>query len=88
MQSSFDFYCFIISLMCEDSFYVTFIEDIQMRRIWYNLWFAPEYEKMMEDLAKLKTNINVGHDDIINMVSRYTLRTDAIKFFWEFLKMD
>ena len=88
MQSSFDFYCFIISLMCEDSFYVTFIEDIQMQRIWYNLWFAPEYEKMMEDLAKLKTNINVGHDDIINMVSRYTLRTDAIKFFWEFLKMD
>ena len=88
IHSSFEFYCFIISLMCEDSFYVSFIEDIQMQRIWYNLWFAPEYEKMMQDLAQLKTNIKVEHQDILNMVSSYTLRTDAIKFFWEFLKMD
>lgn len=88
MHSTFEFYCFIISLMCEDSFYVSFIEDIQMQRIWYNLWFAPEYENMMQNLAQLKTNIKVEHQDIINMVSRYTLRTDAIKFFWEFLKMD
>ena len=88
LTSSFEFYCFMISLMCEDSFYVTFIEDVQMQRLWYNLWFSTEYSKMMEDLQQLKLKINVEHSDIIDMVSRYTLRVDAIRYFWDHIKLD
>ena len=88
LTSSFEFYCFMISLMCEDSFYVTFIEDVQMQRLWYNLWFSTEYNKMMEDLQQLKLKINVEHNDIVDMVSRYTLRVDAIRYFWDHIKLD
>jgi hypothetical protein len=88
LTSSFEFYCFMISLMCEDSFYVTFIEDVQMQRLWYNLWFSTEYSKMMEDLQQLKLKINVEHKDIVNMVSNYTLRVDALRYFWDHIKLD
>ena len=88
LTSSFEFYCFMVSLMCEDSFYVTFIEDVQMQRLWYNLWFSSEYSKMMEDLQKLKLKINVEHNDIVNMVSSYTLRVDALRYFWDHIKLD
>jgi hypothetical protein len=88
MDTSFEFYCFMISLMCEDSFYVSFMEDIQLQRIWYNLWLAPEYATLMEELHKLKLNIKVEQNDILNLLSKYTLRSDALKYFWDFLKLD
>lgn len=88
MDTSFEFYCYIISLMCEDSFYVSFMEDIHMQRIWYNLWLASEYAILMEDLQQLKLNITVEQNDILNLLSKYTLRSDALKYFWDFLKLD
>ena len=83
LQSSFEFYCFLISLLCEDSFYTTFIENHKLRTIWYSLWKESEYEKVNNDLLKLKTKDVIEYEDITSFVSQYYLRSDSLKHFWE-----
>jgi hypothetical protein len=82
-HSSFEFYSFMISLLCEDSFYMTFIESDSLRIIWHGLWKATEYETMMEELSKLKMHDNVSFEQIGWFLSNFVLRTDAIKYFWD-----
>jgi hypothetical protein len=83
LHSSFEFYSFMISLLCEDSFYMTFMESDSLKIVWYNLWKATEYETMMESLRELKLYDSVSLDQITMFLSEYTLRSDAIKFFWD-----
>jgi hypothetical protein len=83
LQGSFEFYCFLISLLCEDSFYTTFIENEKLRTIWYSLWKENEYESVNSNLLKLKTKDVIEYEDITGFVSKYYLRSDALKHFWE-----
>lgn len=83
LHGSFEFYCFLISLLCEDNFYTTFIENDNLRTIWYSLWKLSEYEEVNNDLIKLKTKTDIYYEDIIQFVSKYYLRTDALKYFYE-----
>jgi hypothetical protein len=83
LQGSFEFYCFLISLLCEDSFYTTFIENDKLRTIWYSLWKESEYESVNSNLLKMKTKDIIEYEDITGFVSNYYLRSDALKHFWE-----
>jgi hypothetical protein len=83
VHSSFEFYCFLISLMCEDSFYSTFMSNDNLRAIWYNIWRESEYEDMMKQLQKLKLQITVENSDVYILLSAFTLRADVIDFFFE-----
>ena len=83
VHSSFDFYCFLVSLLCEDSFHDTFMENEGLQSIWYSLWKTSEYEAMMEHLNKLRTYDTVTNEQLVKFVSSYHLRTDALKHFWD-----
>jgi hypothetical protein len=85
LQSSFEFYCFLISLLCEDSFYTTFIENQKLRTIWYSLWKESEYESVNMELLKLKTKDKIEYEDIVHFVSKYYLRNDSLKHFYDCL---
>lgn len=85
LQSSFEFYCFLISLLCEDSFYTTFIENQKLRTIWYSLWKESEYENVNIELLKLKTKDKIEYEDIVYFVSKYYLRNDSLKHFYDCL---
>lgn len=83
LHSSFEFYCFLLSLLCEDSFYETFMLNNDLRSAWYSLWRASEYEEMMEDLMKLKSNDHLDNEQLSKFLTNYTLRSDALKHFWD-----
>lgn len=87
LHSSYEFYCFLVALLCEDNFYDTFMEDENLRSIWYSLWKISEYESMMDELIRLKGNESPNNEEIINFVSKYTLRVDALKHFYECIDM-
>lgn len=83
LHTSFEFYCFMVSLLCEDSFYTTFTENETLLNIWYNLWKSSEYESMMNDLIGLKTQDDISYEDIVYFISNYHIRSDGLKFFFE-----
>lgn len=82
LHSSFEFYCFLISLLCEDTFYSTFILNDSLVNIWKDLWKVSEYEDVMKELTKLKLEIDVEQVEIYKLVSSFTLRADSLNYFW------
>jgi hypothetical protein len=85
LSDSFEFYCFLISLIFEDSFYSTFMENSTLIYIWENLWKNSEFEEMTLHLSNLKKKDVLSHGDIVDFISCYHIRTDVIKFFYESL---
>jgi hypothetical protein len=83
VQGSFDFYCFIICLLFEDSFYTTFMENENLKNIWYGMWKSSEYNKMSSELLILKTKDDLNYEDIVKFLSQYYLRIDIIKYFYD-----
>jgi hypothetical protein len=81
VNSSFDFYCFLISLLFEDSFYTTFMENIYLKNIWSNLWKKNELDSITKEINALKTKDELYYEEIAIFLSKYYLRTDAVKYF-------
>lgn len=89
LNQSFDLYMFMFSLMIEESFYSSFSEHSGLMKIWKSMFKFSEYEDMMEDLKTLRSQESeeiVTFQEILDVMSKYTFRCDAIKFFWESLK--
>ena len=82
LSSSFEFYCFMISLLCEDTFYSSFITSDDLMEVWKGLWQLSEYEAMMKELTDLKLEIDVAQSDIYEMLAKFTLRSDSLIYFW------
>jgi len=82
-QGSFECYCFLISLMFEDSFYISFMNNERLQGIWYSLWMNSDYENVNRELEELKTQDRMTHEDITSFVSKYYLRSDIIKHLYE-----
>ena len=76
---SFDFICFLISLIKDKYFYSTFIECDVILNIWKNLWKVDEYEKLMNDIRNMKKN---NFSNILNIIRKYYIRFDAIDYFY------
>jgi hypothetical protein len=86
---SFDFYMFICSLLTEEAFYSTFIEHRELSSIWYNIWKSSEYEKITEVLRVFRsreTTETVSFEEIYESITNFTLREDAIDYFWNSIK--
>lgn len=81
---SFDFYCFMVSLMCDKSFYDAVIADHSLRSFWEMMWIP-------EDLGHVQKNIESQHntDTVINPVHilrERWLRCDILNFIWDLLR--
>ncbi len=83
LSSSFEAYCFLVSLMCEDSFYSSFVENESLLSIWYSLWKISEYEHMMDNLNNLRKLESIRYKEISYFLSLYTLRCDIIDHLWD-----
>ena len=76
---SFDFVCFMISLIKDKYFYSTFSECDNLFTLWKNLWRSDEYPNLMKDIEKMKKNNFVN---ILNIIRKYYIRFDAIDYFY------
>jgi hypothetical protein len=89
MHTSFDFYMFMFSLLSEEIFYVPFSENNKLMELWKEMFKFSEYDDVMEDLRLLRareSEESISFEEILDVFSKYTFRTDALRYFWENLK--
>ena len=75
-SSSFDFYCFIISLMLDDYFYYTIKEDSIMNKAWESIWYDTDLSIIETRIKKMKKKDN---PDIARMLGGLWLQCDVVK---------
>lgn len=92
---SFDFYCFMVALMCDKSFFDTVVADEKLYRLWSMMW-------MVEDIQDVERMIKESHDIaargdtpvnnrasanmIIDIIRGPWLRCDVVKYIWALVK--
>ncbi len=87
-QTSFDAYCYMISLMSDRSFYTTVMNDESMYSMWRNMWLPDEFSKVQEMVRKLHdipdpvTKVEL----VIKYLAGYGLRCDMIDHGWNMIK--
>ena len=75
LYESFDCTLFLCSLVSDKSFYETF-KDSKYFSIWKNLWKQEEYDSLMKNLTKTKSDFN----SIYSVVKNYHIRKDTLKY--------
>jgi len=92
---SFDFYCFMVSLMCDKSFFDAVTNDIRLYSLWSMMWLVddlPKIEQLIREAHDVETNgetpINnrAASNIVINIVRGAWLRCDIIKYIWSLIK--
>ena len=90
---SFDFYCFMVSLMCDRAFYSAVAHDDRLYRLWSMMWLIedlPNVERMIKDVHDAEvigTNPRADSNTVINIIRGSWLRCDIIKYVWSLIKL-
>lgn len=86
---SFDFYCFMVSLMCDKSFFDAVCFDKKLYSLWTVMWLT-------DDLCNVERSIRAVHESeedshfncqtAVNIIRGAWLRCDIIKYIWSLIK--
>jgi len=93
-SGSFDFYCFMVALMSDKSFFDSVLKDPKLYRIWSMMWLS-------EDISAVETEIQNIHNleqqgqtstlpqntNIINVIRSKWLRCDIVNYIWSLVKL-
>jgi len=83
---SFDLYCFFVSLMCDQSFYMSVIREDDLYSIWKSIWLEEDLDKIDELICQNHlSNLN-NFETVINIISEFWLRCDIIKYLLSLIK--
>lgn len=93
---SFDFYCFMIALMCDKSFYDAVTHDSRLYRLWSMMWLTEDLlniERLIIDVHDVEargdspTNNRAASNTVINIIRGSWLRCDIVKYIWSLIKL-
>lgn len=93
--SSFDTYCFMISLMLHPVYHDMILNNIYLRQLWTNLWFEDDYEFITQEVAILRfdpeknATISTAISLLITPLLRFKylkLRCNANSLLWNVIK--
>jgi hypothetical protein len=80
--NSFNFYCLMVALMCNESFYNNVMSNQNVDNIWKNMWL-PENLILVENAVKeLHSVENVDANIIFDIVKGLWLRHDIVNYIW------
>lgn len=91
---SFDFYSFMVSLMCDKLFYDAVMQDQQLYKLWSMMW-APENIARIEELIQYEHNNKINEvswqastrdDRAVNIIRGSWLRCDIVPYMWNLIK--
>jgi hypothetical protein len=94
--SSFDLYCFMVSLMCDKSFYLTVTNDEKLYRLWSMMWLIEDLHNVeslikqahdIQSIDKIPLNNRASGNIVINIIRGKWLRCDITKFLWSLIKL-
>jgi hypothetical protein len=89
---SFDFYCFMVSLMCDKSFYDSVVNDDKLYRLWSMMWLSqdlPNVERHIKEVHNMEIHRDTprsASNITINIIRGMWLRCDIIQFLWALIK--
>lgn len=96
---SFDFYCFMVSLMSDKSFFDAVKQDDRLYRLWSMMWLIedlPMIERKIEQSHAIDSqsitdtgnlpNRRVASNVAVEIIRGAWLRCDVVKFIWSLLK--
>lgn len=93
---SFDFYCFMISLMCDKSFFDSVTKDEKLYRLWSMMWLIedlPNIERLIKEAHDIEargetpTSNRAASNVVINIIRGAWLRCDIVKYIWSLIKL-
>lgn len=79
-NNSFDFVCFMVSLIKNKHFYETFKTSPELYLSWKLLWKSGEFDDLMRDIENIKKN---NYVNIFNTIKKYHIRFDALNYFYD-----
>lgn len=93
---SFDLYCFMVSLMCDRSFFAAVTRDEKLYRLWSMMWLAedlPTIEQRIQQLHEIEaqgdtpiTN-RAASNNVIDIIRGAWLRCDVVKHLWNLIRL-
>lgn len=92
---SFDFYCFMVSLMCDKSFFDAVINNDKLYRLWSMMWLQEDIfniESLIKDihykeLHKEELNNRSSFNIAVNIIRGAWLRCDIVNYLWSLIKI-
>lgn len=93
---SFDFYCFMVSLMCDKSFFESIINDDKLYRLWSMMWLIEDISRIenliketheIEARGENSSNNRTAGNIVINIIRGAWLRCDIVKYLWGLIKL-
>lgn len=82
---SFDFYCFMVSLMCYDKFYNIVYDDSFLYKFWTMMWLKQDLELLEKSLREIHLANDFEHNPV-NLIKGLWLRCDILDFTWGLLR--
>jgi len=86
---SFDFYCFMVSLMCDKSFFDAVIFDKSLYRLWTEMWLIDDFQNiecLIKEVHKIEEETHFNSQTVINIIRGSWLRCDIISHMWSLIK--
>ena len=93
---SFDFYCFMVSLMCDKSFFDSVTKDEKLYRLWSMMWLIedlPNIERLIKEAHDIEargetpTSNRAASNIVISIIRGAWLRCDVVKYIWGLIKL-
>jgi hypothetical protein len=89
-SNSFDFYCFMVSLMCDKSFFDAMNDDPKLYRLWSMMWLIedlPNVEHLIREAHDIQCGNRAASSMVINIIRGCWLRCDITKFLFSLIKL-
>lgn len=97
---SFDFYCFMVSLMCDKSFFDSVVGNDRLYRLWSMMWLIedlPNVENMIKNIhndnedrgtsVETFSNNRLASNIAIDIIRGKWLRCDIVNYIWSLIKL-
>ena len=89
---SFDFYCFMTSLMCDPSFFNAVMKDDKLYRLWSMMWLIddlPNIERLIRETHNTEPPVNnrAASSHVVDIIRGAWLRCDIVKYIWSLIKL-
>ena len=91
-SGSFDCYCFIVSLMCDKTFYNSVMQDQSLYRLWSMMWIREDLIRVENLISNVFTKNYVSNPRangtiVIDIIKESWLRCDIIDHLWNLIKI-
>lgn len=83
-QNAFDFYCFMVSLMCDESFYDCIHDSPKLLKLWQSMWSSDDISQIESNIKRIHGHVYpnkyIAADVAFDIVRGNWLRSDIVQY--------